>query len=138
HTRWPRDWSSDVCSSDLPAFGSFFAFGLTWLLLHGLGAGERRHGVSSLVPSGALRHPCPDCAPDPARFALEATPHTALNLRCTLPELEAWSHAHRRCGALSRGREEVSHAAPPGPPRAAAARRSRACGTRSRGALRPS
>src|SRR6266508_3236309 len=20
HTRWPRDWSSDVCSSDLPAF----------------------------------------------------------------------------------------------------------------------
>src|SRR5207253_4962381 len=21
HTRWPRDWSSDVCSSDLTAFG---------------------------------------------------------------------------------------------------------------------
>src|SRR5215208_7747217 len=21
HTRWPRDWSSDVCSSDLPAEG---------------------------------------------------------------------------------------------------------------------
>src|SRR5439155_9365275 len=21
HTRWPRDWSSDVCSSDLGAFG---------------------------------------------------------------------------------------------------------------------
>src|SRR5207253_5614956 len=21
HTRWPRDWSSDVCSSDLPAIG---------------------------------------------------------------------------------------------------------------------
>src|SRR5215208_7629049 len=21
HTRWPRDWSSDVCSSDLPAKG---------------------------------------------------------------------------------------------------------------------
>src|SRR5437870_11365082 len=21
HTRWPRDWSSDVCSSDLPEFG---------------------------------------------------------------------------------------------------------------------
>src|SRR5690625_7831974 len=20
HTRWPRDWSSDVCSSDLPQF----------------------------------------------------------------------------------------------------------------------
>src|SRR5437870_13113633 len=23
HTRWPRDWSSDVCSSDLLAFGHF-------------------------------------------------------------------------------------------------------------------
>src|SRR5690625_5787734 len=23
HTRWPRDWSSDVCSSDLGAFGEF-------------------------------------------------------------------------------------------------------------------
>src|SRR5215510_9013158 len=22
HTRWPRDWSSDVCSSDLPSTGS--------------------------------------------------------------------------------------------------------------------
>src|SRR5207253_5308454 len=22
HTRWPRDWSSDVCSSDLLLFGS--------------------------------------------------------------------------------------------------------------------
>src|SRR5439155_5387889 len=21
HTRWPRDWSSDVCSSDLPKLG---------------------------------------------------------------------------------------------------------------------
>src|SRR5439155_4513342 len=25
HTRWPRDWSSDVCSSDLPARTSMFA-----------------------------------------------------------------------------------------------------------------
>src|SRR5439155_18576343 len=23
HTRWPRDWSSDVCSSDLKSFASF-------------------------------------------------------------------------------------------------------------------
>src|SRR5690625_5639338 len=25
HTRWPRDWSSDVCSSDLPAEMAFKA-----------------------------------------------------------------------------------------------------------------
>src|SRR5690625_6994373 len=25
HTRWPRDWSSDVCSSDLPACSGDFA-----------------------------------------------------------------------------------------------------------------
>src|SRR5439155_15189663 len=25
HTRWPRDWSSDVCSSDLAAVGSAIA-----------------------------------------------------------------------------------------------------------------
>src|SRR5690625_7747576 len=36
HTRWPRDWSSDVCSSDLgftlvidPADSDFFALGRT-------------------------------------------------------------------------------------------------------------
>src|SRR6266508_5820026 len=23
HTRWPRDWSSDVCSSDLPDFREY-------------------------------------------------------------------------------------------------------------------
>src|SRR5207253_5587611 len=26
HTRWPRDWSSDVCSSDLSIFFHHFAF----------------------------------------------------------------------------------------------------------------
>src|SRR5690625_2657966 len=24
HTRWPRDWSSDVCSSDLPLLAKYF------------------------------------------------------------------------------------------------------------------
>src|SRR5207253_8059609 len=27
HTRWPRDWSSDVCSSDLPEWGAILAQG---------------------------------------------------------------------------------------------------------------
>src|SRR5690625_5936069 len=31
HTRWPRDWSSDVCSSDLAA-------GVAWSDLEGLGS----------------------------------------------------------------------------------------------------
>src|SRR5207253_4818229 len=29
HTRWPRDWSSDVCSSDLGSYDQFAVFGLT-------------------------------------------------------------------------------------------------------------
>src|SRR5207253_5010461 len=37
HTRWPRDWSSDVCSSDLAfAFSSLrFSNGRTAMLLSG-------------------------------------------------------------------------------------------------------
>src|SRR5207253_7720963 len=35
HTRWPRDWSSDVCSSDLPHLCSFGP------LLQGLIAAEQ-------------------------------------------------------------------------------------------------
>src|SRR5690606_40226803 len=41
HTRFSRDWSSDVCSSDLPSRPSSGAAGPsgTWLLVHP-GAGE--------------------------------------------------------------------------------------------------
>src|SRR5207253_8127929 len=28
HTRWPRDWSSDVCSSDLGALVGLWAYGI--------------------------------------------------------------------------------------------------------------
>src|SRR5437870_13880462 len=28
HTRWPRDWSSDVCSSDLPSWADSSASGV--------------------------------------------------------------------------------------------------------------
>src|SRR5215510_15906442 len=41
HTRWPRDWSSDVCSSDLPwrfAVGADFAFPET--------SGQRPFGIT--------------------------------------------------------------------------------------------
>src|SRR5207253_4216375 len=35
HTRWPRDWSSDVCSSDLPAVAGVVlaAVGEGWCFL---------------------------------------------------------------------------------------------------------
>src|SRR5690625_7798157 len=43
HTRWPRDWSSDVCSSDLPA---------PHLRVRGgagdAGQGQRRQGTAGL------------------------------------------------------------------------------------------
>src|SRR5439155_11713293 len=30
HTRWPRDWSSDVCASDLGGHDDFFADAVDW------------------------------------------------------------------------------------------------------------
>src|SRR5690625_7210608 len=57
HTRWPRDWSSDVCSSDLKS-----AVGLEWIaeLRHqfpelpivGIG-GINRDNASSVIEAGA-------------------------------------------------------------------------------------
>src|SRR5690625_5858647 len=32
HTRWPRDWSSDVCSSDLSLNGKYAQTRTTWQL----------------------------------------------------------------------------------------------------------
>src|SRR5437870_6266803 len=34
HTRWPRDWSSDVCSSDLLAIGSGVLYRDGYLVRH--------------------------------------------------------------------------------------------------------
>src|SRR5207253_6949393 len=51
HTRWPRDWSSDVCSSDLGAAGGRGAggrFGTTGLTLGGSGAGGCSVGAGAL------------------------------------------------------------------------------------------
>src|SRR5207253_8469811 len=33
HTRWPRDWSSDVCSSDLQQYHDFIGFEVSKSLL---------------------------------------------------------------------------------------------------------
>src|SRR5439155_11162402 len=40
HTRWPRDWSSDVCSSDLPTRLSHPRSPRAPDVVHGLLAGE--------------------------------------------------------------------------------------------------
>src|SRR5437660_12768800 len=41
HTRWPRDWSSDVCSSDLSRTGSYKFMGEEPLLVRRRGGGEK-------------------------------------------------------------------------------------------------
>src|SRR5215510_10556555 len=40
HTRWPRDWSSDVCSSDLEVFAYRDTPSGTWINVDGLHDGE--------------------------------------------------------------------------------------------------
>src|SRR5207253_6428592 len=61
HTRWPRDWSSDVCSSDLRAYD----------LWHAL---EREAGTTLLTTTGALYMGTPD-APGVAGAELSARTH---------------------------------------------------------------
>src|SRR5690625_6599502 len=59
HTRWPRDWSSDVCSSDLPSWRTWAM--MAWLplvvagfgLFHGL-VGQRAAGRGWLVAGWLL------------------------------------------------------------------------------------
>src|SRR5690625_6110532 len=46
HTRWPRDWSSDVCSSDL-AFHHFLAWGNSTFRALSSGASSRVTGASA-------------------------------------------------------------------------------------------
>src|SRR5207253_4203084 len=48
HTRWPRDWSSDVCSSDLSTDG-----GSTWKRLEGHGLPSGVLGRIGVAVSGA-------------------------------------------------------------------------------------
>src|SRR5207253_4239895 len=61
HTRWPRDWSSDVCSSDLLPL-SYFA-----LLRQAL---ERVLGVDNLVVSHLGEVTQPDIVPEIADLLL--------------------------------------------------------------------
>src|SRR5207245_6300196 len=54
HTSCYRDWSSDVCSSDLPilfVFASLFAI-TTWLERKGLGRMQNRLGPNRVGPFG--------------------------------------------------------------------------------------
>src|SRR5215510_2874451 len=49
HTRWPRDWSSDVCSSDLPLF-----CGVLRVSIGLLGDGAVPMRLPSLIAGAAL------------------------------------------------------------------------------------
>src|SRR5690625_2790530 len=54
HTRWPRDWSSDVCSSDLTITGLFFGcFGCLGFTVTGfqLGNGHGQGFTLALAPN---------------------------------------------------------------------------------------
>src|SRR5439155_18051404 len=52
HTRWPRDWSSDVCSSDL-LFKPREAYRVDWSGGF-FGAGTDAHPVGKNPPNGAM------------------------------------------------------------------------------------
>src|SRR5439155_16738334 len=64
HTRWPRDWSSDVCSSDLALATAARMVGRNWLagfpsleILIGNGAKRRNsRGAESAYPPRARSH----------------------------------------------------------------------------------
>src|SRR5439155_17626459 len=69
HTRWPRDWSSDVCSSDLGATGleralenlqqrasQAIADGYNVIILSDRGIGRDRAAIPSLLATAAVHH----------------------------------------------------------------------------------
>src|SRR5690625_6004933 len=59
HTRWPRDWSSDVCSSDLVLQGPAGVPGQVRVHVGDLGLGELRCPLLELLPGlgGAIGEP---------------------------------------------------------------------------------
>src|SRR6266508_5641783 len=52
HTRWPRDWSSDVCSSDLKGCRRWWP----WWIGHGIGYPQ---GVLGVTCTRTYQHPYP-------------------------------------------------------------------------------
>src|SRR6266702_2908166 len=55
HTRWPRDWSSDVCSSDLDSVASKLLIKSGRKMVEALIAGERNPGRLADLAEGVLR-----------------------------------------------------------------------------------
>src|SRR5207253_8098058 len=68
-TRWPRDWSSDVCSSDLPPTGArFFSF-LRSISTHSEGVSHMRRTLIAGVVCAAVALAMPRA--DGKRFITE-------------------------------------------------------------------
>src|SRR5690625_7426315 len=56
HTRWPRDWSSDVCSSDLPRVTPGLITHRHVAVIHAAGA-PVAHGHVAVVHATSIRGP---------------------------------------------------------------------------------
>src|SRR3712207_7544995 len=67
HTRYWRDWSSDVCSSDLCHCSSHIAASIKLLPIHGEGQNQHHHNAVELEPGV----PCPQPTP-PHGFMLRS------------------------------------------------------------------
>src|SRR5207253_6823581 len=52
HTRWPRDWSSDVCSSDLESREVIITRGIHARHLGGFTPDQRASGLSAALGDG--------------------------------------------------------------------------------------
>src|SRR5207253_8496651 len=63
HTRWPRDWSSDVCSSDLVLFRDVIE------------RSARRHEEESAAARPELNVVMPESAPPPLGYPLLVALH---------------------------------------------------------------
>src|SRR5437870_8478153 len=75
HTRWPRDWSSDVCSSDLGSPSGVTSF-INERLTFTHGMGLTLGPVSQVTPEGL-----------PVLFIKDLPPASSVSLRVTRPEL---------------------------------------------------